>query len=320
MYKANKYKVIKKTSELIKQGEVVILPSETVYGIGANACSHSAIKKVFELKKRPYKKPLTIHYDSIEQIEKDAFLNDYAYKLAKHFWPGPMTLILNKKLSSQISSLAMSNTYSISVRIPDHPVLLDVLRYSSTPIAMSSANMHQKMSTTNLDDAIKSLGDPQVAYINGDESVYGIESTVLDCRSEKFVYVVRYGSITTQQIKEVLGYYPKFKKISTFITDEDTHRCINKNIRLNANDIKDDECLLSFGKHKIKLKENQFELNLSKSGSLEEARRNLFSYLHRLDRSEFKNIAVTPMPKYGIGIAINDRLEKVSLSCSITNI
>ncbi|UFX98148.1 L-threonylcarbamoyladenylate synthase [Candidatus Gromoviella agglomerans] len=294
---------------LLSTDEVVILPTETVYGLAANAYSHIATKKVFDIKKRPYRNPLIVHYYSMEQAQRDLFFNDIALKLAREFWPGPLTLITHRKRSSELSSLASSNMSKVAVRIPLHPITLEIIRKFGNPIVMPSANLYQMTSTTNICDAICSL--QKVLGVNGGYSYYGVESTIIDC-SRETPSILRYGAIPCSVIEQKLDL-----KLYTYTDGKrmpgshNKHYCTNKPIRMNASHVEPNEALLAFGEHNINA---EISLNLSKMGNLKEAARKLFYSLQRLDRSNCESIAVMPIPNEGIGITINDRLKRACFS------
>lgn len=300
---------------LLRSEDIVILPTETVYGLGGSAFSHHAVKKIFETKKRPYKNPLIVHYSSIDQILIDTFLTDAAILLAKAFWPGPLTLVLKKRRTSDISSLCTANSNTIAVRIPSHPSTLNILKKANLPIAMPSANTYQKVSPTNVLDAISGLKG--VSAIEGGYCKHGIESTIIDCTKKRPI-ILRHGCITSEMI---------FKKtqlrIHSFNEYKNEHKNYNNNmpgshkkhystkkdIRLNATKVLPQEGLIAFGDTNLSA---QYMINLSRTGNLKEAARKLFYSLQKMDRLPCKSICISPIPNEDIGIAINDRLAKAS--------
>lgn len=296
---------------LLQSEDIVILPTETVYGLGGSAFSHHAVKKIFETKKRPYKNPLIVHYSSIDQILIDTFLTDSAILLAKAFWPGPLTLVLKKRRTSDISSLCTSNSNTIAVRIPSHPLILNIFKKVNLPIVLPSANTYQQVSPTNVLDAISGLKG--IAAIEGGYCKHGIESTIIDCTKKRPI-IIRHGCITPEMIfkKTQLKIYSlnEYKNYSNNMPgSHKKHYSTKKDIRLNATNVLPHEGLITFGNTKLS---TQYMINLSRSGNLKEAARKLFYSLQKMDRLPCKSICISPIPNEDIGIAINDRLEKAS--------
>jgi L-threonylcarbamoyladenylate synthase len=295
---------------ILKRGELVILPTETVYGLAADALSHIAVKSVFDAKTRPYTNPLIVHYCSIDQVNEDAIFQGYARELAMKLWPGPLTLVLPRKVNANSSSIASANLPSIAARIPDHSITLEIIRKFGNPIVMPSANKYQCISPTNAYDATNSM--PGISTVDGGYTRHGIESTIVDCTGNEPV-ILRHGAVSPNSINKVLNsevYYTKdnrYKAPGSGLK----HYCITKPIRLNADSVLPGESLLAFGMHDIQA---DICFNLSYNGSLQEAGRKLFYLLNKLDKMpNCSAIAVMPIPNVDIGIAINDKLEKASM-------
>ena len=302
-------KALKKATVILIRGELVIFPTETVYGIGANATNPTAIQKIYKIKNRPYNNPLICHFQNLQKIKNDFEMNEAANKLADFFWPGPLTLILKKKKSSTISSNVSNNNELVGCRIPSHPIAIELLKSVQFPIAAPSANISTKLSSTNIDHLDNNLKD-KVFFIDGGDSYLGLESTVLNV-SSNHPTILRYGSITVEQIKKII---PKInfinKKYSIHLSpgQQDKHYSPNIPIRINVNKVLKGEVLLNFGKNNLKSK--IFELNLSLTSNLKEAGKNFYKYLHQLDKNEYKGIAVAPIPNNNLGKTINDRLNR----------
>jgi len=299
-----------KAINLLKKGELVIFPTETVYGLGGNANNEKTIRKIYQLKKRPIINPLICHFKNINEIEKNFILNDYAYDLATKFCPGPLTLILEKKESSKVSPRASNNKKFVACRIPNHSIAQALLNEINFPIAAPSANLSSKLSPTKISH-ISNILLKNAYFIDGGKSLYGLESTVvkIDGNNAK---ILRLGSITYEQIKKIIP--------NTIINNFHTelispgqlikHYSPNKPIRINVDYVDENEALLNFGINNLKSK--IIELNLSINSDLEEASRNFYDYLHIIDKSECKKIAIAPIPNNDLGKTLNDRLIRAS--------
>jgi len=309
---------IKKAQKILKNGDLVIFPTETVYGLGGNATDGNAVKKIYKIKNRPINNPLICHFKNIENIEKNFFLNDIAHKLAKKFWPGPLTLVLEKKDSSTISTKLSNQQKFVGCRIPNHSIALKLLSGISFPIAAPSANISTKLSSTKINHLSKKLKD-NIFVLDGGKSFYGLESTVIDA-SNNNPKLLRLGSITLEDIKKIipniiLENYKNFSNLSP--GQQLIHYSPNLPIRINVNSVLKGEGLLNFGTNN--LKSEIIELNLSPTENLEEAGNNFYDYLHKLDNSQCNGIAVAPVPNHNLGKTINDRLIRASIINSNLN-
>jgi len=306
---------IKKAKKILHNGGLVIFPTETVYGIGANATNSTAIKRIYEIKNRSYKNPLICHFQNLQKIKDEFEMNEIANKLADYFWPGPLTLILKKKKSSIISTNVCNNKKFVGCRIPNNPIANELLESVPFPIAAPSANISTKLSTTNIKHLDNKLRN-KVFFINGGDSRFGLESTVLDV-SLKHPKILRYGTITVEQLRKIIPniYFLKNNN-SKFLSpgQQKKHYSPNIPLRINVNKVLEGEVLLNFGKNDLKSK--IFELNLSVSSNLNEAGKNLYYYLHQLDKQGYKGIAVAPIPNNDLGKTINDRLIRAIVNDS----
>ena len=290
-------------------GELIIFPTETVYGIGADATNSKAVKKIYITKNRPLNNPIISHFANIKILSKHVHLNSIALKLAEKYWPGPLTLILKKKQNSKISSLVSNQSKFIGCRIPNHELALEILNELNRPIAAPSANISTKLSTTDISHLDKSFKDKSIYTINDGQTELGLESTVIDLSSST-PKLLRYGSITEEEIKEIIP------EIEINITNPKPlspgqtykHYSPNLPLRINVDNVNEGEVLLNFGLNNLKSK--IFELNLSKKSNLKEAAKNFFMYLHILDKKKCKGIAVAPIPNFDLGKSINDRLNR----------
>lgn len=305
--------LIEKALALLESGETIVLPTETVYGLAASAQNEEAIKKIYKIKNRPSFNPLISHYAEISEIEKDVYLDSKAKKLLEHFSPGPLTLVLNKKKNSRICDLATANLNTAAVRIPDNEITLEILKQFKGPVAAPSANYSTELSPTKKEHVEKSLGDKVSLIIDGMQAEHGIESTILDLSTNKAV-ILRFGTITSQDLEEVLG-----QKI--YLKDDDgnikapgmllRHYAPKCKLRLSTESPHENEALLAFGEKNIPQGFKEIK-NLSSREDLAEVAKNLFSYIHELEEKGYESIAVMKIPNQGIGIAINDRLKRAS--------
>ena len=297
---------LSKASELIKSGGTLAFPTETVYGLGADATNKLAVAKIFQAKGRPSFNPLIIHCFSIEQIQTFAMWSAEAQTVADKFWPGPLTMVLPLSPNSQISSLALAGLQTVAIRMPKHSVAQSLLKLSNTPIAAPSANPSGAVSATKAQHVISRLNGKIEGIISGNSSKIGLESTIISFLPEPSI--LRFGAIDETDISEILGLDLKKKRKDLKITAPgqlSSHYAPKGSIRLNSKVFKKNEVSLGFGQILC-------DLNLSPKGNLTEAAANLFDYLHRLDEMGAEKIAVSPIPEEGIGIAINDRLRRAA--------
>ena len=301
---------IENAKKLLRSGELVIFPTETVYGLGGNACDQNAIKKIYNIKKRPTNNPIICHFANIKDIMENFHLNELEKLLANKLWPGPITLILKKKNISKISSLVSNQSTYVGCRIPKNEIALKILKGLNFPVAAPSANFSERTSVTKFEDLDEKL-IKKVFTIKGKQSKFGLESTVIKVKKNN-IEVLRFGSIAPDLILKVAN-----KSKIKFITKSKIapgnlkkHYATKKKIRIDIKRVKDGEGLINFGKNNLKSK--IINLNLSKNGNLTEASRNLFHFLHRLDQSKCKKIAIAPIPNIDLGLTINDRIKRAS--------
>ncbi len=310
----NNLKGIKEAIEILKGNGVIAFPTETVYGLGANAFSKRAVEKIYKIKNRPSFNPLIIHVSSINMAKRFGFFNNIAEHLVLKYWPGPLTVILKKK-KSRVVEAATANLETIALRCPSNKIALQLISELGKPIAAPSANISGKLTCTSPRDVIDKLKNNVDALFDGGKAELGLESTVVDCSAER-PSVLRHGNITLDELKSYSGYELKSdlntskKVISPGQTLE--HYSPDAKLILNQTNPKAGDIFLSFGQHPKEID----GLTLSKSKNLLEAAKNLFAFLHILDRlSQDKGgipIKVAPIPSIGIGVAINDRLLRAS--------
>lgn len=306
-----------KAIKLLQAGEVVAVPTETVYGLAADATSDEAVARIYALKDRPHFNPLIIHCRDFDQVRKYARIPHEAKQLAAQFWPGPLTLVLEKRPDCPLSLLATAGLKTVAVRIPSHPVLREILENLAFPLAAPSANPSTQLSPTTAEhvaDAFKDRPGPAL-ILQGGPSAIGLESTILDL-TERIPTLLRPGAVTREMLEISLG--TAVLDFTSQISDAPKapgqmlkHYAPTLPLRLNAEGPCEGEAYLAFGAE-------PFEgegLNLSPQGDLVEAAAHLFAFLHLLDQPErFKGIAVAPIPHHGIGLAMNDRLHRAAAS------
>ena len=312
-------KDINKAIELLNRDEIIAIPTETVYGLAGNIYSEKAIRSIFEIKERPFFNPLIVHIPSIDALESLVEeVPDKARLLAEEFWPGPLTLILKKK--PHISDLITAGKNTVAVRIPNHPVALELLNKLDFPLAAPSANPFNRISPTTAKHVEAYFGNNISLVLDGGPCEKGIESTIIGFEANKAI-LYRFGSISREAIEKVIGpvtthtqsdaspeapgmlqkhYSPRTKTILTENLTEAIARYSNKRIGV-----------LSF--KSVALKSEVILLKtLSNDGSFEEAASHLYSFLHELDHANLDIIIIERLPEEGIGVAINDRLSRAA--------
>lgn len=304
---------------LWKKGDLVGVPTETVYGLSADAESDLAVAKIYSMKSRPQFNPLIIHVANIDIAKKYAQWNKIAEILAQKFWPGPLTIVLPVNLPTMLSTLALAGGDTVALRAPAHSIFHALLEKWGRGIAAPSANQSGRVSPTTAEHVRSEFGD-SLYVVDGGASDVGIESTVVDV-SDGAVTILRPGVITREMIEEALSRESLvFSEESSRLTPHDSrpkspglmlsHYAPYIPVRLNATSVKSDEALLAFGANVPS--GARATLNLSPSGNLIEAAANLFAYLRKLDDAKHSCIAVMPIPNDGVGEAINDRLIRSS--------
>ena len=306
--KPNNKNLIKIINILQKDG-VVGLPTETVYGLAGNAYSSKAIKKIYQLKKRPKKNPLIIHYLDAKNAEKDVILNKTFYKIYKKYSPGPITYIVKKKLNSKIKLEANNKLDTIGIRFPKNKIIRNILRNSKFPFAMPSANISSGISPVKAKDVSEEFKN-KIKVLDGGISDIGIESTVVKLFGN--ISILRPGKITPLQLKKILqknikvNFYQKIIRSPGLLKK---HYSPNIPMKLNQTRSPREHAFITFGS-KYPVTRNSF--NLSKKSNLNEAAKNLYKFFRNIKKKGFKKIYVARIPNTGVGYAINDRLKRAS--------
>lgn len=303
-------------AEVLRAGGLVAFPTETVYGLGADATNDKAVAKIFEVKERPEFNPLIIHVEDEFQAAELAEFNDRAQDVVHRFWPGALTVVLPRKADSKISLLATAGLDTVALRAPAHPVAQALLHEAGVPIAAPSANRSGYISPTQALHVLMQFKDGQGinVIIDGGPCEVGVESTILDLTGETPV-LLRPGGVPLEDLEAVLGPI----SVPGEVVDQDgvkapgqlkSHYAPSIPIRINVDpkDRQRGESLLTFGPDMPK----RAALNLSKAGDLREAAANLFTMMRALDMPGIRGIAVVPIPDEGLGRAINDRLKRAA--------
>lgn len=312
-----------KAAEILKSGGLVAIPTETVYGLAANACDGKAVARIFEVKGRPQFNPLISHFPSLEAMQDYVELDEPARTLAQHFWPGPLTLVLPRKENTPVSDLVCAGLPTMAVRVPAHGAAQDLLKRLDFPLAAPSANSSGRLSPTTPAHVAEDIGDKVDLILAAGPCGVGLESTVVDLSGD-VPALLRPGAVTVEELSEVL------ELEITLETSSDKpkspgmllkHYAPQTPLRLNAVDLEPGEALLAFGSEKFmgikgggaaKNLPDELRRNLSENKDLHEAAANLFAMLKELDKSGAKSIAVMQIPENGLGAAINDRLKRAA--------
>jgi len=301
---------IKKAEKLLNKSECVAIPTETVYGLAANAYSDKACKKIYKLKKRPKNNPLIVHYLNNQILRKDCKFNDDFLKLYNKFCPGPITFILDLKKNSKISKIATNNKKTLAVRFPKHPVTRNLLKILNFPLAAPSANLSSKVSAVSSSDVLDDFGKKVKYILEGGKSSIGLESTIIDIRKKP--KILRLGGLEISVIEKILNKKILISNNPSKISSPGQfklHYSPGIPIRLNAKKIREKEAYLSIKKQKQNKSNFYF---LSKNGNLKEAAKNLYSTLRKIKKNKYKSIAVSKIPNKGLGRTINDRLLRAA--------
>lgn len=302
---------IARAAELLAQGQLVAFPTETVYGLGGNACDDKAVARIFDAKGRPSFNPLIVHLPDLATAERYVVFNDEAARLADAFWPGPLTLVLPVREEAGISPLVSAGLSTVAVRVPAHPVAQALLRAFGGPVAAPSANPSGKVSPTRAEHVLAGLSGRIAAVVDGGACEVGVESTIVGF--EAVPTLLRPGGLPVESLEECLG-LPFAQMIDNAERPNapgqlESHYAPSARVRLHADRPAGGEIWIGFG-----LAAAGADFNLSPTGDLVEAAANLFHILREADRlaGARGHIAVSPIPEHGLGRAINDRLRRAA--------
>ena len=298
-------------AEAIRAGRTVALPTETVYGLGADATNDAAVAAIFAAKERPRFNPLIVHVPDAAAAQRHVEWTPLAQKLATAFWPGPLTMVLKRRPGCALSLLVSAGLDTAAIRVPRHPLAQSLLRAADRPIAAPSANRSGAISPTRPEHVVQSLGDAIDIVLDGGPCLIGVESSVVDASGETPV-LLRPGGITREDIARVAGSVKDVQAGGPLHSPGmlESHYAPSLPMRLNATSVTPLEGLLAFGP--TPLEGAGLTINLSSSGNLAEAAANLFGAMRALDRPGLERIAVMQIPDHGLGEAINDRLKRAA--------
>lgn len=295
--------------EELAAGRLVAVPTETVYGLAADAYDDMAVAKIYELKQRPQFNPLIAHIDSIQMAEQLVEFMPKAEALAEAFWPGPLTIVLPRKAGTKLSHLATAGLDTVAVRMPQHDLARAVIGKLGRPLVAPSANPSQSISPTSAQHVADGFGGKSPMILDGGACQIGLESTIIDMACDTPT-ILRHGGITISQLQHVLGEEVLVAQPNAAIKAPGMmrrHYAPGKPLRLNATSADEGEGLIGFGPSYASAN------NLSYTGDLREAASNLFRLLRKLDgAADCQKIAVAPIPEEGLGVAINDRLRRAA--------
>ena len=297
---------LRKAAAILREGGLVSFPTETVYGLGADARNDRAVAGIYAAKGRPSFNPLIVHVADLVAARRYVIFNDIAERLAQAFWPGALTLVLPLRAGAGVSKLVTAGLETLAIRVPDHAVAQGLLAEFGGPLAAPSANASGRISPTAARHVLAGLDGRIDAVVDGGTCGVGVESTIVSCVGAPAL--LRAGGIPVEMLEASVGRrLDQNDDPSTPVAPGQlaSHYAPRGRVRLNATDVREGEVLLGFG-------QVQADLNLSRAGDLTEAAANLFDCLHRLDAMEAALIAVSPVPDHGLGRAINDRLRRAA--------
>lgn len=299
---------IQRAAEVLRDGGLVAVPTETVYGLAARADREDAVRKIYDAKGRPSFNPLIIHVPDVAAAARLARLDERAERLAAHFWPGALTLVLPLREDAGIAALVTAGLPTVALRCPDHPVMRALLAACALPLAAPSANRSGAVSPTTPQHVVDSLGDRVDLILDGGPCRLGLESTIVALREDGSWQVLRPGPISEAEIEEAIGQGAALGSDGAKIEAPgqlSSHYSPGKPVRLDVGQARDDEFHIGFGAV-------EGDVNLSQAGNLEEAAANLYAVLHNAALSAKLAIAVAPIPEDGVGRALRDRLQRAA--------
>ncbi len=304
-------------SDILNSGKLLAIPTETVYGLAADATNPSAVAEIYRIKGRPSFNPLIVHCHSIAQIEEFAIFNPLAYTLAVKFWAGALTLVLPLKPNHNLAHAVTAGLTTVAVRIPNHALTLNLLKYCNKPLAAPSANISGKISPTNPSHVQKSFGSLCPPILDGGSCDIGLESTIIGFDDDDKPILLRAGGIPLESIEYVVGTVKSYQGSDITAPGQlSSHYAPNSKVILNSMNPSNHDGFLAFGKT---IPNNAKVIyQLSQSGDLFEAASNLFDGLHFLDAQNIQAIHVAPIQQTSIGHAIYDRLQRAATDKNIS--
>ena len=301
---------IKKAKKYLNNNCCIAVPTETVYGLAANAYVDSAVKKIFNLKKRPKDNPLIVHYQDLDSLKRDCLINDNFIKLYKKFSPGPITYVLKLKINSRISKNITNKKNNLAIRFPKHKVFKELLKQIDYPLAAPSANMTTKVSAVQASDVKEEFGNKIKYVLDGGKCSVGIESTIINLTGEPTI--LRLGGLDISKIQKTLGSKVKINinsKRKLAPGQSRLHYSPGIPLKMNVTKPKKGEAYILIKKRKTRFNNYYY---LSARNNLDEAAKNLYSCLRKIKNKGYRSIAVERIPNRGLGKTINDRLNRAS--------
>jgi len=300
---------IARAAALLRSGRIVAFPTETVYGLGADATDARAVARIYEAKGRPHFNPLIVHVESLAQAEAIGRLNGPARALAHAFWPGPLSLVVDLRPEAGIASLVTAGGGRVALRVPGHPLARRLISETGRPLAAPSANPSGQLSPTRAAHVLAALEGRIDAVLDGGPCAVGLESTIVATGPDG-LYLLRPGGIPAEEIVRVAGislHRPQERAAQPESPGQlESHYAPRATLRLGAQDRRPGEIYVGFGSPGA-------DLELSASGDLVEAAARLFDLLHEADAmAQGGTIAIAPIPQHGLGLAINDRLRRAA--------
>ena len=300
-------------AEVLGTGGLVAFPTETVYGLGCDACNRAAVSRIFSVKKRPSSNPLIVHVHDLPAAMEIGVFSPSSERLAERFWPGPLTLLTERRNGCNLSPAVTARSPMVALRVPSHRLARELLSRFGEPVVAPSANLSGRISPTKAAHVLEDLDGQIDAVIDGGDCDHGLESTIVHDTGDGMA-ILRHGVITPEMINAVIGGLKPVHGTGQHPAapgQSEHHYAPQTSLRFNVasdDQSRQNELRLGFGS------EDNADLNLSESGDLEEAARNLYSMLRQLDQKAqvagCQSIAVASIPSLGIGIAINDRLRR----------
>lgn len=299
----------RRAAGVLARGDLVALPTETVYGLAADATDPEAVARIYEIKGRPSFNPLIVHCVDVDEARAHGSIDARAEALAERFWPGPLTIVAPRRTESRIADLVAAGLDTVALRVPDAPAARAVIALLGRPLAAPSANRSGRITATSAADVVEEFGEGVPLILDGGRCRIGLESAIVALLPGEAPRLLRAGGVPAEDVEAVLGTALRAPGAGVEAPGMlASHYAPSARLRLDARDVRQGEALLAFGAPV----EADTVLNLSEGGDLREAAANLFSHLRALDR-ESERIAVMPVPEEGLGIAINDRLKRAAL-------
>jgi L-threonylcarbamoyladenylate synthase len=300
---------IARAAAALRGGALVVTPTETVYGIAADATNAHAVARLFAAKQRPHFNPLIAHVASLDVARRHGVFHALALRLAEAFWPGPLTLVVPREARSPVAELACAGLATIALRVPAHPVAQDLIAAFGGPLVAPSANRSGRISPTTAAHAAGDLGNAVDCILDAGPTAIGIESSVVAVNEDGRATLLRPGAIARTDLEAIAGrlHSPDTGAAPASPGMLERHYAPRARLRLDAQEPASGEALLGFGAI-----DDPLGLNLSRTGDLVEAASNLYAHLRALDEAGAAVIAVAPIPAHGLGEAIRNRLERAA--------